>query len=58
MSRVCCSISIVCPSADVGIELKRTFGLLGMIGFSFSVVTSLVNHLVTSAFNKNLTNLE
>lgn len=31
-------------------ELKRTFGLLGMIGFSFSIVTSYAFHSFLSLF--------
>lgn len=35
-------------------ELKRSFGLLGMIGFSFSVVTSYVSVLPRLLYDINL----
>jgi hypothetical protein len=37
-------------SIDTSLELRRSFGLIGMIGFSFSIVTWYVN--ATSIFGK------
>lgn len=31
---------MLCVARLTSVELKRSFGLVGMIGFSFSVVTS------------------
>jgi hypothetical protein len=31
---------MICVTLLNNVELKRSFGLMGMIGFSFSVVTS------------------
>lgn len=47
MSRVSLLISNVVDSL-ISSELKRSFGLLGMIGFSFSIVTSSVAFPVTN----------
>ena len=44
MSRVCLLYPRVCWYANYA-ELKRSFGLLGMVGFSFSVVTSYAPYI-------------